>query len=54
MFTRTSITVKIWYNAVMIKSYDLADVPKLSNLRDVVTELYNEAMGVAEIKTEQA
>lgn len=36
MFTEKSIVVKTWFTAVLTGVYKYADVPKLSNLREVV------------------
>ncbi|GAB6931569.1 hypothetical protein JCM10914A_55660 [Paenibacillus sp. JCM 10914] len=42
IFTKDSALVKIWYGAVLTGQYTLEQVPRLSNLKDVVTELVNE------------
>ncbi|MEC0242758.1 hypothetical protein P4H66_23385 [Paenibacillus dokdonensis] len=40
-FTKESALVKIWYGAVLSGQYTIDQVPKLANLKDVVTELVN-------------
>jgi len=42
VFTKDSALVKIWYGAILTNQYTLDHVPKLSNLKEVVTELVNE------------
>ncbi|MGM1048656.1 MAG: hypothetical protein ACQEXX_21290 [Bacillota bacterium] len=38
VFTKDSALVKIWYGAVLTGQYTVEQVPKLSNLKEVVTE----------------
>lgn len=40
-FTKDSGLVKIWYGAVLTGQYTIEQVPRLSNLKEVVTELVN-------------
>jgi len=42
-FTRDSGLVKVWVSLVLAGTYTLDQVPELYNLRDVVTEVVNEA-----------
>lgn len=41
MFTKDSGLVKIWVDAVKRGDYKLEQVPKLSNLKEVVTNIMN-------------
>ncbi|MEH6944768.1 hypothetical protein [Bacillus sp. JJ722] len=36
MFNENSIVVRVWFTAVLAGTYTFAQVPNLSNLRDVV------------------
>lgn len=38
-FTKDSGLVKVWVSLIMAGTYKLEDVPKLFNLREVVTEV---------------
>lgn len=42
MFTKDSALVKIWVGLVLDGVYTLDQVPQLSNLKEVVTAVYNE------------
>ncbi len=42
MFTRNSVVVKVWTNAVLKGDKTIDEVPNLSNLIDVVTILVEE------------
>jgi len=41
MFNKDSGLVKIWVGLVMVGTYKLEQVPPLSNLKQVVTEVVN-------------
>lgn len=41
MFTKDSGLVKVWVSLVFIGTYKLEEVPNLSNLKQVVTEVIN-------------
>lgn len=43
-FTRDGGLVKVWVSLVLAGTYTLDQVPELYNLRDVVTEVVNEAV----------
>lgn len=40
-FTETSGLVKVWVSLILAGIYTVDQVPKLSNLRDVVTSVIN-------------
>ncbi|BDH62300.1 hypothetical protein MTP04_24300 [Lysinibacillus sp. PLM2] len=42
-FTKDSGLVKVWVSLVLTGTYTLEDVPELYNLKEVVTEVVNEA-----------
>lgn len=44
IFTRESAMVKVWVSLVLAGTYTLEQVPKLSNMKDVVTEVVNETL----------
>lgn len=44
VFTRESAMVKVWVSLVLAGTYTLEQVPKLSNMKDVVTEVVNETL----------
>ena len=52
MFNKNSGLVKIWFGAVLNETYTYEQVPKLSNLREVVGEQLTD-MGY-DIKNENA
>lgn len=39
MFNKNSALVKIWVSLVLVGTYTLEQVPVMSNLKDVVTEV---------------
>lgn len=41
MFNKNSALVKIWVSLVLAGTYTLDQVPVMSNLKDVVTEVVN-------------
>lgn len=41
MFNKNSGLVKVWVGLVLAGTYSLEQVPPLSNLKDVVTEVVN-------------
>lgn len=41
MFNENSGLVKVWVSLVMAGTYSLENVPKLSNLKDMVTQVVN-------------
>lgn len=42
-FTKDSGLVKVWVSLVLNGSYELSQVPELYNLKDVVTQVVNQA-----------
>ncbi|WP_277679641.1 hypothetical protein [Gracilibacillus dipsosauri] len=48
MFTENSIIVKVWFTAVLSGAYTYAQVPDLSNLREVVGQKLEEVGYVIE------
>lgn len=44
VFTRESAMVKVWVGLVLAGTYTLEQVPKLANMKDVVTEVVNETL----------
>lgn len=44
VFTRDSAMVKVWVSLVLAGTYTLEQVPKLSNMKDVVTDVVNETL----------
>ncbi len=41
MFNENSGLVKVWVSLVMVGTYKLEEVPKLNNLKEVVTQVIN-------------
>lgn len=41
MFNKNSGLVKVWVSLIMVGTYTLEQVPRLSNLKEVVTEVVN-------------
>ncbi|MBU5485262.1 hypothetical protein KQI86_13040 [Clostridium sp. MSJ-11] len=41
MFNKNSGLVKVWVSLIMVGTYKLEQVPALSNLKEVVTEVIN-------------
>lgn len=39
MFTKNSVIVKSWVALILAGTYTIDDVPNISNLKDVVTEI---------------
>lgn len=44
VFTKDSAMVKVWVSLVLAGTYTLEQVPKLSNMKDVVTVVVNETL----------
>ena len=42
MFNKNSGLVKVWVSLVMVGTYTVEQVPKLYNLKEVVTEAIND------------
>ncbi|WP_186439668.1 hypothetical protein [Kurthia sp. Dielmo] len=47
MFNKNSGLVKVWVGLVLAGTYELEQVPKLSNLKEVVTEVVTGVTTVA-------
>lgn len=43
-FTKNSGLVKVWVSLILLGSYSVENVPKLFNIKTVVTEVINEVM----------